>query len=313
MSSRPWIIRFAAIALFCTPWCLAAAPSAQAGAGGAMRMSGPGHSATTAYWAGTAIGRVRAAAAVPAPLVTDSGAQRHSKRGLAAPAMSAPMAWANAQKQVQARRIMQVMTAQADPGGKCTSRKCRASMPVARDLLATQQAQIRNYFCGPATVSEMLAQMREKVGQLRAARALGTTQNGTDWSNHSGYPVPDALNKNQSRNVYVAVPLPWSPTAAQTKTYEIDLVTDINDDGGVPLAGNAYEVSGGPHLVGNPIDQTIFHWFDIRGYGYSGAVTDYEDSVHGASSVGWSDAVPAYSSMSSSTIVEILGARGYDW
>jgi hypothetical protein len=61
------------------------------------------------------------------------------------------------------------------------------------------------------------------------------------------------------------------------------------------------------------MNQTIFHWFDIRGYQASGGVTDYEDSVHGASSIGWSSAVPAYSALASSTIVSILGARGYDW
>jgi len=90
-------------------------------------------------------------------------------------------------------------------------------------------------------------------------------------------------------------------------------VTDINHKGGAPLAGDAYEVAGGPHLVGHPVNQTIFHWFDIRGYQNSGATTDYEDSVHGASSIGWAATVPAYSSLPSSTIVNIVGARGYDW
>jgi len=62
------------------------------------------------------------------------------------------------------------------------------------------------------------------------------------------------------------VGLPWSPTPHQLRTFETDLVTDINHDGGVPLAGNAYEVAGGPHLVGNPVNQTNMHWIDIRGY-----------------------------------------------
>jgi hypothetical protein len=42
----------------------------------------------------------------------------------------------------------------------------------------------------------------------------------------------------------------------------------------VPLAGNGYEVPGGPHLIGHPPGQTIMHWFGIRGYSRSGAVTD---------------------------------------
>jgi hypothetical protein len=196
---------------------------------------------------------------------------------------------------------------------KCTGRACRTGLPAARDLKPTQQAQIRGYYCGPATVAEMLAQLGKKVSQTAAARQLKTTPSGTNWSDDSGYPVPDVLNKNQKKNDYVAVALPWSPTRAQLRTFEADLVADINHNGGVPLAGNAYEVAGGPHLVGNPVNQTIFHWFDIRGYSDFGAVTDYEDSVHGASSIGWSAGVPAYSSMTSSEIVAILGARGYDW
>ncbi len=194
---------------------------------------------------------------------------------------------------------------------KCARSACLVRLPGARNLPATQQPQARNYFCGPATVSEMLAQMNKKVSQLAAARELGTTPAGTGWSVGTGYPVPNVLNENQSRNDYVAVVLPWSPTRAQIKTYEADLVTDINHNGGVPLAGDAYEVPGGPHLIGEPEDQEIYHWIDIRGYQKSGAVTDYEDSVHGAPSVGWD--VPAYSSLASSTMADILGARGYDW
>ena len=147
--------------------------------------------------------------------------------------------------------------------------------------------QVTNYFCGPATVTEMLAQMHVTVHQRRAARELGTTQNGTDWSDSAGYPVPEVLNKNQRINDYVAVGLPWVPTRSQLRTYESDLVADINHGRGAPLAGDAYEVPGGPHLVGHPAGSTIFHWFDIRGYQNYGATTDYEDSVHGASSIGW--------------------------
>ena len=55
------------------------------------------------------------------------------------------------------------------------------------------------------------------------------------------------------------------------------------------------------------------HWIDIRGYADGGKVTNYEDSVHDASSIGWAAGVPAYSSLASSTMVNILGARGYDW
>jgi hypothetical protein len=281
-------------------WAAAALPVATADTAGAA-------------WGGAARDVIGAAARLPAPLVRDDGPARRGKRGLAAPAMSPDMLSANAQRQVKARRMLRLLRSNSAADAKCTSRACRTGLPAARDLKATQQAQQRGYYCGPATVSEMLAQLGKKVSQAKAARELGTTPAGTNWSDDSGYPVPEVLNSNQKKNDYVAVALPWAPTTSQVRTFETDLVTDINHNGGVPLAGNAYEVAGGPHLAGNPVNQTIFHWFDIRGYRNYGSVADYEDSVHGASSIGWSTAVPAYSAMYTSEIVEILGARGYDW
>jgi hypothetical protein len=256
---------------------------------------------------------VAAAAAGQAPVVTDARPDTATKAGLAAPVLSSSMALANTGRQAAARRLLQLMAHRMGPDSKCSSLACRAGLPAARNLAATQQPQALDYFCGPATVSEMLAQVGVKVTQVTAARELGTNASGTDWSDARGYPVPRVLNDNQTRNEYVAVALPWTPTAQQLSTYEVDLVTDINHNGGVPLAGNAYEVAGGPHLVGNPVNQTIMHWFDIRGYQKYGRITDYEDSVHDATSIGWALNVPAYSSIASSTVVDILGARGYDW
>jgi hypothetical protein len=284
------------------PWAATAPWAAAAG-----RAAGAGRAATSPPV--TSPASIRAAAAAPAPLVPDLGP--NSKVGLKAPPMSASMRAANAVRQAAARLDLRLAARGAGPDAACAKGACRDGLPAARVLAATQEPQHRDYFCGPATVSEMLAQMGTRLSQFAAARELGTTTNGTDWSDASGYPVPNVLNDNQSRNDYVAVALPWSPTTRQTQTFETDLVADINHDGGVPLAGDAYEVAGGPHLVGHPLDQTIMHWFDIRGYAEHGAVTDYEDSVHDASSVAWD--VPAYSSMPTSTIVEILGARGYDW
>lgn len=213
----------------------------------------------------------------------------------------------------QARAVLRLLRQDRAAWAKCTAAACRTGLPAALDLRATQQAQALEYYCGPATVAEMLAQVGRHVSQAAVARELGTGPAGTNWADASGYPVPDVLNANQGKNNYVPVALPAVPATAQVREFEADLVADLNHGGGVPLAGNAYEVAGGPHLAGNPVNLTIFHWFDIRGYQDSGAVTDYEDSVHGAASVGWSAGVPAYSSLSSAVIVAILGDRGYDW
>ena len=281
---------------------LAGAPASAGTAASAARMAVTGGRAVVA-----------AAAVQSAPLVTDITARKQSKQGLAAPVMTASMAQANNRKQAEARRALRQLARPMSQNTKCSSQACRAGLPAARNLAATQQPQLLGYYCGPATASEMLAQVGVRLSQNAAARELGTSASGTNWSDASGYPMPRVLNANQARNQYVAVALPWTPSARQLSTFETDLVTDVNHNGGVPLAGNAYEVAGGPHLVGNPVNQTIMHWIDIRGYERYGAVTDYEDSVHDATSIGWALNVPAYSSLATSTMVDILGARGYDW
>jgi len=256
---------------------------------------------------------VPAATAGRPPLVTDAQPAVATKRGLSAPVMSRAMQRANDRKQATATKLLQLMGHRMGPDVKCSSPACLAGLPAAAELAGTQQPQDRSYYCGPATVSEMLGQLGVRLSQSAAARELHTSTNGTDWSDSAGYPVLTVLNQNQTRNRYVAVALPWDPSVRQTATYETDLIVDINDNGGVPLAGNAYEIAGGPHLASNPVNQTIMHWIDIRGYRDYGAITDYEDSVHDASSVSWALTVPAYSAISSAVMADILGARGYDW
>jgi hypothetical protein len=280
---------------------LAAHPAAAARPGSRHYRVPVARPATVLHWAAgepalSLAQALRIASIRSAPLVTDVARAGRSKRGLAAPPMSPAMLRANALRQAAARSYL----ATAHP-------------PAARYLAATAQAQIRNYYCGPATVSEMLAQLGVVLSQPAAAKALGTNSSGTDWSNKHGYPVPRVLDAHQVKNDYVAVALPWTPKARQISTYIADLVTDLNHGAGVPLAGNAYEVPGGPHLVGHPPGQEIMHWFDIRGYADAGAITAYEDSVHGAPSIAWNATVPAYSTLPSSTIADILGARGYVW
>ncbi len=295
MSSRPWVALLAGVTVLAIP-------------AGALLPGGPASASTRSGPAVMATAPVQTA-----PLVTDVTGRANSKQGLAAPQLSASMQLANSRKQAQAVALLKRLTRANRSAAACVTAACRAGLPVGKDLAATQQPQKYNYYCGPATATEMLAQLGVKVSQRKAAAELGTTASGTNWSDASGYPMPRVLNANQARTQYVAVALPWTPTSKQISTFETDLVTDINVGGGLPLAGNAYEVAGGPHLVGNPVNQTIMHWIDIRGYKAYGAVTDYEDSVHNATAIGWGTDVPAYSSLSTSTLVDILGARGYDW
>jgi hypothetical protein len=202
------------------------------------------------------------------------------------------------------------------PGSTCGS-ACGGGggYPGSASLAGNQTAQSTSYYCGPASVHEALGAFGVSLSQSTAASALHTTTGGTAWSgggtSPSGYPIPDVMNRYQGRNYYVPQPVS-SATSDAIGSFERDLMSDIYNVG-APLIGNAWEVPGGPHLTGHPSNQEIQHWFEIRGYQSSGASTMYEDSVHGASSIGWSGSVPAYSTMSSSTIVRIVSGRGYVW
>lgn len=188
--------------------------------------------------------------------------------------------------------------------------------PSSASLPETQIAQVTNYYCGPAAVHEALDAIGISLSQSAAADELNTTTDGTAWSgggtSPSGYPVPDVLNRHQSRNDYIPQYVS-SATSSAISTYEKDLKIDIYALG-VPLIGDAWETRYSDyHLVGHPTDRTIFHWFEIRGYKNSGGSTMYEDSVHNASSISWSGGVPAYSTLPSSWIVSIVAGRGYVW
>jgi hypothetical protein len=187
--------------------------------------------------------------------------------------------------------------------------------PSSASIAANQTPQATSYYCGPASVHEALGAVGVSLSQAAAASALRTTTAGTAWSgggtSPSGYPVPDVLNRYQSRNYYVPQPV-GSATSSAIQTYENDLEMDVSSVR-APVVGNAWEVPGGYHLVGHPGNAQIFHWFEIRGYYGSGGTTLYEDSVHGATSISWSGSVPAYSNLPSYQIVSIVSGRGYVW
>ncbi len=189
-----------------------------------------------------------------------------------------------------------------------------SGIPASDSVAQNQTPQKTSYWCGPASVHEALGQLHREFSQGILAPELGTTTAGTAWSGgptSTGHPVPDVLNNHQSTNYYVPVAVPGSPGSKDVTDYQSRLVTNIWLVS-APAIGDAWEVKGGPHLTGHPNrDAPIFHWFDIYGYTSSGANTMYEDSVHDAPSVGWD--VPAYSTMSSSKIVTIVGGRGYVW
>src|ERR1700689_3530324 len=88
----------------------------------AIPVAGPAVQATAA--AGSHQGAPAAialAAARPAPLVTDVQPKVRTKRGMAAPDMSATMQGANTRRQASALALLQLMAGRMGPDQKCTT------------------------------------------------------------------------------------------------------------------------------------------------------------------------------------------------
>jgi hypothetical protein len=195
---------------------------------------------------------------------------------------------------------------------------------ASNSVALTQQAQQTYYYCGPAAVSEALGTRGITISQSSAAYLLRTSSDeGTAWSGvtarvpyTTGRPVVDVLNDRINRLWYISNALPYSPSSSDVSDYIDDMSFDIDkkqvDSRGWAVVGDAWEVPNGPHLTGHPSNREIFHWFAIYGYTSYGKTTLYADSVAGSGN-SFSGSVPRYSALSSSTIVTILGGRGYVW
>ena len=166
-------------------------------------------------------------------------------------------------------------------------------------------------WCGEATV-EVISSTTPGASRLAIPQSeiAGWLGNGTNDGTDAGQMV-NALNHyvgvpDFGWNFYGMVWMNGNPTSAQRNAFLSDLQIDVLDYS-TPVAGNAWEVRGGPHLAGHP-NQEIFHHFAIGGYNTNSSQIWYTDS---ATTV-WSS-VPAYSWFDLYTAETILGGRGYVW
>ncbi|MEU9704406.1 hypothetical protein [Streptomyces sp. NPDC047981] len=185
------------------------------------------------------------------------------------------------------------------------------------------QSQKTSYWCGPATLV-ITQSARDGVAgrsQQDAATLLKTNSSGTAWygininvPNPTGYPMADALNSRLPGAGYVPRALPYTPTATDKANFKQHITHNTDND--YAIAGNAWEVPGGPHLVGHP-NVEIFHWVAIDGYNTDTAAgqVNYLDPVGGVSTsvISWAGSVPKSAHISSDTITTIMGGRGYVW
>lgn len=179
----------------------------------------------------------------------------------------------------------------------------------------TQQPQITNSWCGEATVTEMALTTPGPSYTTQSAVAAywgASSSGGTSTSQLTAganqfVGVPDFGYNFYAFDSWLSSP---NPTATQRGVFLELLQIDVGQN--APVAGDAYEVSGGHHLAGHPTNMTIFHWFEIGGWNTNSQQIYYADSVHGSSAVSWSANVTAgrtwFSLYDAATI---MGGRGY--
>lgn len=200
-----------------------------------------------------------------------------------------------------------------------TGRRTHAVAPWQGFLTATQEPQWNVFYCGPAAVSASLRQVAANhpgtwvVNQAQAARSLGTTRDGTVWSDGIGSPVARTMNRHTPTGVHYVAHFVAGASPAEvaklSRVVRFDIALDRH-----PVIGDAFEAPNSRyHLTGHPTNRIIFHWFNIRGYSEGGRRIHYQDSVANASSVTWHAAVPRYSSRSAVAMASILAGRGYVW
>lgn len=259
--------------------------------------------------AGAAAGHVAAVTARPSAAQLAAVAQYKARHNAYAARMPSLLATSNAQA---ARKLAEIRSGAIRPRTpSCAPAAAGRSTVVPNTQVGwlAHYDQITNWYCGPATVAEMSASVPgpSEIGldQNAIARYMGTTASaGTTYDN-----LVRGLNyyvgmPDFKRNFYEFVWLSYTPTSAERSAFVSRLQTDIGLD--TPIVGSAWEVAGGPHMTGHPLNQEIFHIFAIGGYNSSQVY--YTDS---ATSV-WSS-VPAYSWFDTYTMETILGGRGYAW
>jgi len=180
----------------------------------------------------------------------------------------------------------------------------------------THSPQARWYWCGPAT-GVMVVKGWASPSQLTMSNHMNTwPETGTGWGTGPNAPIPNGINAYVgTRRDYTGIGVPsGGGTSATRTTFQQRLVA--NTDAGRGLAANIWQgASTPPNSRLNPgyPAQTVKHIFAIRGYSNYGSTAYYVDPASGGAGVDWGGNVPAYSTVTTTKLMPLLGARGYVW
>jgi hypothetical protein len=196
-------------------------------------------------WAG---GPARTAHDLPRPA---SGVEQSPVVGT--PVLTAEQQRTTAAKDAGGAAVLGHLGTRSRPLASADGNDAPVELPSHKSIKSIKQkAQVRTSWCGPATLATLVQASDVHISETTAARRLKTTRNGTNWYSGAGnYPMEKALEHYSDDFDYTAANLPYTPSKADQQTFKERLVTDVavHQQG---IAGNAVEVTNGPHLNGHP-------------------------------------------------------------
>lgn len=251
----------------------------------------------------------------------DEAAKHHYARLLAvrdAQLTSDRAAVENAQAAYRDSAASLATDAVADPAERDTSLNACPDGDCSWAYLTriTHSPQARWYWCGPAT-GVMVLKGWASPSQLTMSTHMNTwPETGTGWGTGPNAPIPSGINAYVgTRRDYTGIGVPSGGGTSTTRTTFQQRVV-ANTDAGRGLAANIWQgASTPPNSRLNPgyPAQTVKHIFAIRGYGNYGSTAYYVDPASGGAGVAWGGNVPAYSTVTTTKLMPLLGARGYVW
>lgn len=184
-----------------------------------------------------------------------------------------------------------------DSSTKASSASMKASSASSSDIFykymnVTLFKQKNNYYCGPATVKQVLHFIKgTSLSQDAYANSdnLNTTTNGTDMTR-----IPKVLNKNQSRNLYVCSEFSnysdWDQRVRYSMIHISPAVIDINSSNSsqwkYKTSGHFMCISGYDNSSGTTyVEVTDPHYTKAGIYKYKASVVYEVNRAHWRSAI----------------------------
>lgn len=197
----------------------------------------------------------------------------------------------------QAEALAKLQVARAELAQETTGIGSPASCPpedpcpaTKRILDVTHAAQVKGYYCGPASGFMVLRYLSEgdsayngaslTQDHVAGADHMRTDINGsTPWSSGLFRTGLNRWREGTNRGFYVILASP------SNSDFRAALRSDIDDF--MPFGVSTLELFNQNHYNGHPTNQTIGHWLVAQGYDDGLDTTSFDDPAAQSDALGW--------------------------